>query len=396
MKNLKKSLQVVSLLAVVAAALISAAPKSSFAYIDATKYVPLAPIEGTCSGAGGTCAGNAPTNLSSYLTGMFRVGVVAAGILAFLVIVWGGFTYLSTDAITGKEEGRAYISRAVGGLLLALASYVILYTINPSLVNLDLYFGSQANPDQPITAASSPTKQLDDLVASMNQNVNATVDQVRGDQIQANALQQNLETAHANYAVQQEALRSGDITRDQFNAELADGTIIDDATYAAGMAQVAAIQTGADAVGHHQTALETIANLRASGIGAVNSRDNAAEQQTAAHIFSQANIDIAGLQADGQKDPTNKTKYDGWIADIRQANDAATLSLGSLSAASDGHMAKYIMDQVYQQNQLDIKNAGSDQAQISAANTRYNLIISTLQLLCANNSACKNYDPAHP
>ncbi|MBI2476336.1 MAG: hypothetical protein HYV67_03780 [Candidatus Taylorbacteria bacterium] len=104
-------------------------------------YVPLAPIEGTTL----TCA-QPPcgTNLSYYLTGLFKVGIAVAGVLAFLVIVWGGFTYLSTDVITGKEEGKARVERALGGLIIALAAYILLNTINPQLVKLNLNFGPRA------------------------------------------------------------------------------------------------------------------------------------------------------------------------------------------------------------------------------------------------------------
>lgn len=112
------------------------APKQGMA----AGYVPLAPIEGTL------IPGTTQTDLPTYLVGMFKVGVAGAGVLAFLMIVWGGFTYLSTDAITGKEEGKARITRAVGGLILALTSYIILNTINPQLVILDLYFGKPADP----------------------------------------------------------------------------------------------------------------------------------------------------------------------------------------------------------------------------------------------------------
>lgn len=113
-------------------------------------YILLAPIG---SGTTEDCTQQAPdgtthtvrcTTLSTYLTGMFKVGIGVAGALAFLMIVWGGFTYLSTDAITGKEEGKERIERALGGLVLALASYIILNTINPQLVNLDIYFGEKA------------------------------------------------------------------------------------------------------------------------------------------------------------------------------------------------------------------------------------------------------------
>ncbi|GEM_PF-3279163 len=123
--------------------------------VSAADYVPLSPIPGTtCPAPAGStaseiaaCAGvsNGGTNLSTYLTGIFKVGIALAGVLAFLTIVWGGFTYLSTDAITGKEEGKAKVGRALGGLVLALAAYIILNTINPQLVRLNLNFGDRLN-----------------------------------------------------------------------------------------------------------------------------------------------------------------------------------------------------------------------------------------------------------
>jgi hypothetical protein len=126
------------------------------------QYVPLAPIEGTYDEATGA------TNLGVYLVGIFKVGVAAAGALAFLIIVWGGFTYLSTDAITGKEEGKERIERAVGGLILALASYIILNSINPALVRLDLDFGPPANPAEDMATPGDlmAQKEFDEMIAA--------------------------------------------------------------------------------------------------------------------------------------------------------------------------------------------------------------------------------------
>lgn len=142
--NYKKTFALPFIMLLVALTLLSVSPKqvSGSFYPDASDYTPLAPIEGTFNPATGK------TNLSTYLTGIFKVGVAGAGVLAFLMIVWGGFTYLSTDVITGKEEGKARIERAVGGLILALTSYIILNTINPKLVELDLYFGEPADTER--------------------------------------------------------------------------------------------------------------------------------------------------------------------------------------------------------------------------------------------------------
>ncbi|PIQ91351.1 MAG: hypothetical protein COV70_04240 [Parcubacteria group bacterium CG11_big_fil_rev_8_21_14_0_20_39_22] len=101
-----------------------------------SEYTPLAPIPGTtvqdCSLAGESCT----TNLSVYVRGIFTTGIAIAGALAFLMIVIGAFQYMSTDAISDKSEGKDKILRSVGGLVLALASFLILNTINPDLISL--------------------------------------------------------------------------------------------------------------------------------------------------------------------------------------------------------------------------------------------------------------------
>lgn len=149
--NHKKLRELATALFFIALLFLSFAP----AAFSASDYVQLAPIPGTSPQppcGNGVTVNCGRTNLSYYLTGMFKVGVISAGILAFLMMVWGGLSYLSTDVITGKEEGKARIQRALGGLVLALASYIILYTINPNLVSLNLNFGPAANPQAGLNA----------------------------------------------------------------------------------------------------------------------------------------------------------------------------------------------------------------------------------------------------
>jgi hypothetical protein len=43
---------------------------------------------------------------------------------------------MSVESVTGKSGAKKTIQDAIVGLLLALGSYLILYTINPNLVNL--------------------------------------------------------------------------------------------------------------------------------------------------------------------------------------------------------------------------------------------------------------------
>jgi hypothetical protein len=64
--------------------------------------------------------------------------VASASVLAVLMIVIGGFNYISSDAIDNKENGKHQIKNALGGMLLILVSWVILNTINPQLVSLKI------------------------------------------------------------------------------------------------------------------------------------------------------------------------------------------------------------------------------------------------------------------
>ncbi len=95
-------------------------------------YCLLAPLPGI------TEINPATTNLADYLNIVIKFTIGFAGALAVIMIVLGGIQYMSTDAISGKSEGKDRITYALGGLLLALASYLILNTINPNLVNLHL------------------------------------------------------------------------------------------------------------------------------------------------------------------------------------------------------------------------------------------------------------------
>jgi hypothetical protein len=147
-------------------------------------YVPLAPLPGTgASGCDPTnyqsagCKAN-PT-LSSYLAGGYRLAIAGAGILAVLMIVVGGFNYISTDSISGKETGKETIKGALGGLLLAFGSYIILQMINPNLVSLNLSFGPPLNPSDFNVFTNFVAKsnaELGSYLAEANKNISAIKD----------------------------------------------------------------------------------------------------------------------------------------------------------------------------------------------------------------------------
>lgn len=65
--------------------------------------------------------------------------VATAGFAAFVMLVWGGFTWLtSIGNPTRISDAKDRIFKAILGLLLILASYLILQIINPDLTTLTL------------------------------------------------------------------------------------------------------------------------------------------------------------------------------------------------------------------------------------------------------------------
>ncbi|MEI7425408.1 MAG: hypothetical protein WCK16_00585 [Candidatus Moraniibacteriota bacterium] len=95
--------------------------------VDAYKYSPMEEIPGF----------GRPDSYELYILTIYKFGLWTVGISAMLMISVGAFMYITSagnTSATGKAKG--IIFDAIAGLILALTSYVLLYTINPELVNI--------------------------------------------------------------------------------------------------------------------------------------------------------------------------------------------------------------------------------------------------------------------
>lgn len=116
--------------------------------VIAANNVPIttpAPAQQDCSGASGLCL-NVPIGSVKVVSGFeeylqlwysFVVGVV--GILATVIMMWGGFKWLTSRgnaAAIGDAKDRIW--SAVIGLVLVFLSYNLLWIINPKLVEINL------------------------------------------------------------------------------------------------------------------------------------------------------------------------------------------------------------------------------------------------------------------
>ncbi|MEK7609906.1 MAG: pilin [Patescibacteria group bacterium] len=119
----------------------------SFEYVSATgnselkTYTLLSPLpclNGTDSGA--KCTNNQVENvdLGTYMKYLFNLAIAIASVMAVFMIVWGGFKYTATASFQEKSDGLKIFKNAIIGLVLILGSFLLLKTINPKLVEIDL------------------------------------------------------------------------------------------------------------------------------------------------------------------------------------------------------------------------------------------------------------------
>lgn len=78
------------------------------------------------------------STFGEYMKYVIPFVIQLAAVLAVIQIVIGGFEYAVSEAVTNKQEAKDRITQAVIGLLLGLTSYLILNTINPKLVELQI------------------------------------------------------------------------------------------------------------------------------------------------------------------------------------------------------------------------------------------------------------------
>ena len=122
----------------------------------AQTYQPLQPLTQEQEQEGVIIDGG---DFTGYVEVMINLLIGVAAVLAVIYIAIGGIQYITSDAIGGKEEGKDKIRSSLLGLVLALASWLILFTISPNLVMFNL---------QPGTVDVAPPHDLEDADWSLD------------------------------------------------------------------------------------------------------------------------------------------------------------------------------------------------------------------------------------
>ena len=142
-------------------------------------------------------------NIQGYILYLFKIAIAIAVLLAVVMVTWGGFKYMTVESVTGKSDAKETIQNAILGMLGALGSYLILYTINPQLVDLNLVAVPKLNIT--INANNLGTANLNTYINTINGQIsaatiqqNALDKQAQTDQTQVNNLQDQFNQAGCN------------------------------------------------------------------------------------------------------------------------------------------------------------------------------------------------------
>lgn len=114
------------------AAMLCALP--AVASADELTFVPLTNIPGI---------GQSDATIVDYLNQLFIIAISIGALLAVLKIAIGGLQYMASGMVTSKEDGKQTIFGALLGLGILLAAYIVLFTIYPNLVSLDILSSAQ-------------------------------------------------------------------------------------------------------------------------------------------------------------------------------------------------------------------------------------------------------------
>ena len=101
------------------------------AFAQATIHISPA-IPGVSSNAAGASPG-------AWVANFYQFALLISGVLAFGAIVYGGVLHaISAGNPSKQSEGKSWIWSALIGLLLLGGAYIILNTVNPRLLDLNL------------------------------------------------------------------------------------------------------------------------------------------------------------------------------------------------------------------------------------------------------------------
>jgi len=155
----KNSLKTLGLICLVI--ILSSIASHAYAIQVDNTYTPLAPLPNLDST---NLAPETSLNFQTYVQYLYKILVALGGVAAVFMITWGGFDYMTSDAVQNKKDGINKIKNAIYGLLLILSSVLILQTISPQFSNVPAGLVPPAN-------LTPPKEGVADWVTQMNKDL---------------------------------------------------------------------------------------------------------------------------------------------------------------------------------------------------------------------------------
>lgn len=75
----------------------------------------------------------------AYLNEIFKLSLTIGAVLAVIMLVYGGFEYMTGTKAGDKKSGLDRIRNAIIGLVLLLSVYIVLFQINPCILQITVF-----------------------------------------------------------------------------------------------------------------------------------------------------------------------------------------------------------------------------------------------------------------
>ena len=94
-------------------------------------------------------------NFAQFLGTIFKLLITAGALLAVGTLVYAGISYILSEAFETKGEAKKRMQAAIFGLIILLGAWLMLYTVNPTLLNFNLNSIGTTGSIAPSTQTSS-------------------------------------------------------------------------------------------------------------------------------------------------------------------------------------------------------------------------------------------------
>jgi hypothetical protein len=137
----------------------TAAPVTTNNTPNGFSYEVLEPIQGV-GNLGKTSVQINKESFSDFVNSSINYILIISAVSAILYFIYGGLTYLTTDIVNKKSEGKEIITRVVSGLVFILLIFAIFKSINPDLLRSAVDFSTKELTDEDIAKLNGTNAEV--------------------------------------------------------------------------------------------------------------------------------------------------------------------------------------------------------------------------------------------